>query len=293
MGACKGPAFLDGVVEHGKGGGAARGADADEAQALEDLAHAVAHGGGGGQGEVHDPKGNLKGFGHFTSDELAHAGHLAGGALDDLGNLAEAKVGILFNGAVDGFFHHAGAADAHVDDGVGFTGSEVGAGHKGDVFGDVAEDAELGRRKAIQIGGEFGPFFDGFGHEKHGVHVDAGPCGAYVHRGADAVGFGEGFGDRFDEGAVAVGDAFLHQGGKPADEVHAHLLGNLIQSDGDLHHLLGVERGCHHTNGADRDALVHHLNAVFIPNGVAGGHVVFGKAGDFFSNVGLEGLKIA
>ena len=52
--------FLHRVVEQGQGGGGAVGAAGLQAHLLQDAGHAVADGGGGGQGEIHDAKGHAQ-----------------------------------------------------------------------------------------------------------------------------------------------------------------------------------------------------------------------------------------
>ena len=41
-------------------------------------------------GEVHHPEPDVQDIGHLPPNELTHPGHLAGRALDDLGNAAQA-----------------------------------------------------------------------------------------------------------------------------------------------------------------------------------------------------------
>ena len=121
-----------------------------------DLAHAVAHGRGGGQGKVGYAEGQAQTLGHFVTDHLAHAGHLVGRTLDDFGHIQQghglAAVTAVLQGAVDGLLDHAGAGDAHVDDHVGLAHAQVGTGHEGHVLRDVGEDHQLGAAKAAAVG---------------------------------------------------------------------------------------------------------------------------------------------
>ncbi len=111
---------------------------------------------------------------------------------------------------------HAGAGDAHVDDGVRLAGAVDRAGHKGRVFHHVGKDHQLGGGHALLVAGELGALEDLVGHEVHGVHVDAGAKGRHVHRGAYSLGGGQRLGDGVDEPAVAVADALLHHGREAA-----------------------------------------------------------------------------
>ena len=46
----------------------------------------------GGQGQIHDPKGNAETGGGFPGDELAHPGNFEGGALDEIGHGGQVAV---------------------------------------------------------------------------------------------------------------------------------------------------------------------------------------------------------
>jgi hypothetical protein len=58
-------------------------------------------------------------------------------------------------------------------------------------------------------------------------------------------------GQGLDQSPVTPGDAFFHQGGEPADEIHIGTGGRVVQRGGYCQHLPGIERGAGHGNGAD------------------------------------------
>ena len=117
-------------------------------------------------------------------------------------------------------------------------------------------------------------------HQRHGVHVDAGGRRGHVDRGADAPGARERLGDRLDQRAVAVREALLDEGGKPAEEVAAQLAGDLVETLGDRAHLLGGEAAGGDRDRADRDPLVDDRDAVAQADLVADLDQVAGEAGD-------------
>ena len=51
-----------------------------QAHLLQNVGHAVADGGRGGQGQVHDAEGHAQPLGGLLGHQLAHAGDLEGGA---------------------------------------------------------------------------------------------------------------------------------------------------------------------------------------------------------------------
>ncbi|MPM15977.1 hypothetical protein SDC9_62351 [bioreactor metagenome] len=114
--------------------------------------------------------------------------------------------------------------------------------HKGIVLHGVAEDHQFGAAEAALIGGECRGPFDDPAHFGHCVHVDARPCGADIHRGADQLGGSEGFGNSRDEPPVPRGEALLHQGGEPADKVDAALFRRPIHGDGKGDIVFGIQR---------------------------------------------------
>ncbi len=149
---------------------------------------------------------------------------------------------------------------------------EVGAGHEGNVLGDVGEDAELGAGRPVAVGGEFGGAPDGLPQQQDRVHVDAGAGRCHVDRGADPFGGGKRLRDRCNQGTVAAGQALFHERREPADEIHVDLPCRRIQGAGDLHQVRRRQRRADHGDGADGDALVDHGDPVLLAHALADRH---------------------
>jgi len=79
----------------------------------------------------------------------------------------------------------------------------------------------------------------------------------------------QGFGNGVDERQIALGHPFFDQSPESADEIDIHVLGGLVQGLGHLDHAPAVEGSGGHGDGADRNALVDHGNAVAVANFVA------------------------
>ena len=193
-------ALLDGVVQQGEAGGGAAAAAGLKAHLLEDVGHAVAHGGGGGQRQVDDAGGHAQLLGGEVGHQLAHAGDLEGRPLHQLGHLIDG--GILGQAGQRGA-DRARAGDAHMDLAVRLAGAVERARHEGVVLGCIAEDDELCCADALTVGGQLAGLLDGLAHQLHGVHVQARFGRADVHRAADDVRLGQGTGDGLDEAQVA------------------------------------------------------------------------------------------
>ncbi len=249
---------------------------------MVDFADAVADAGGGGEGEVDDAEGDVFAFGDVAADEFAGASDAVGGVFDLFGDFVEGGAGVgaqeLFNGAFD----DAGAADADVDDALGFTGAEHGTGHEGVVFGHVGEDDNLGAAEAADMAAVGGGLDDLFGDKAHGIDVDAGAGGADVDGGADAAGLGEGLGEGFDEDAFAGGDAFLDEGGEAAEEVDVAggcgVVEDFAEADGGFDSVAFEEDA----GRGDGDAFVDDGDAVACGDLIADG--------DVFASLGEDAL---
>ena len=115
---------------------------------------------------------------------------------------------------------------------------------------------------------------------------------ATLMEGRHAVGGGEGFGQRVDEGSVAGSHAFFHEGAEAAQKIDAGFLGGFVEHLAGAHHLFGVESRADHGHGADADALVHHGNAVARADFVAVFHEMGGVFGDFGAHLVGEHVEV-
>ena len=167
-----------------------------------------------------------------------------------------------------------------------------GAGHEGVVLHGVAEHDELAGADALLIGGELGGALDDAGHLEGGVHVDAGPRAAHVHRGADAVGGGERRGDGVHELVVGPGGAFVHERREAADEIDAHLLAGAVHGHGHGREVVGGHRGADLRDGGDRDALIHDGDAELALELLGGGYELLGGRGHAVVNLGRQRIHI-
>ena len=280
--------FLHCVVEQGQGGGGAVGTAGLQAHLLQNAGHAVADGGGGGQGEIHDAKGHAQPAAGLLGHQLAHSGHPEGGLLDGLGHHVE---GLALH-VLEGVVHHAGAGHAHIDDAVRLPHAVEGARHEGVILHRIAEYHQLGAAKAAPVGGALGGVLDDAAHLGHRVHVDPRPGGANVDGGADKVGDGQRLGDRGDELLVGLGGPLLHQGGEAADEVDPGGLGGVVHGHGEGDVAARLRRPGHKSHGGDGDAFVDDGDAELPLNGLAGGHQVLGPAGDLVIDLLTGGLWI-
>ena len=286
-------ALLHGVVEHGQNGRRAGSADRGEAHRLEDLAHAVAHGGRRRQGEVGHAERQVQALGDLVADDLAHAGDLVGRVLDDLGGIRDREVVALgLEGAVKRLLDDAWTRDAHVDHDVGLAHAEVGARHERHVLRNIAEDDELGAADGVTVGRGRGHVEDALAHELHGVHVDAGLGRAHVDRGTDAVRGGKGLGKRVDEVAFSGRHALFNERTEAADEVDAHVLGAVVEHAARLDHLVAREARADGGHRAHRNSLVDDGNAVAVADDVAGFNELLGVPEDLAADLVGERVEV-
>ena len=284
-------ALLDRVVQQGQAGGGAAAAAGLKAHLFEDVGHAVAHGGGGGQRQVDDAGGYAQLLRGEVCHQLTHAGDLEGGALHQLGHLVDG--GILGQPGQRGA-DRAGAGDADVDLAVGLTGTVEGTRHKGIVLGRVAEDHKLCCADALTVGGELAGRLDGLTHQFDGVHVQARLGGTDVHRAADDVRLGQCAGDGLDEAQVARREALVDEGGVAAHEVDAHLLAGGVEGLGKVHRV-GIRAGTQqHGDGGDADALVDDGDAVLGADVLHSRNEPGGAGGDLVINffAGFPGVRV-
>jgi hypothetical protein len=91
-----------------------------------------------------------------------------------------------------------------------------------------------------------------------------------------------------------LSDAFFHQGGEPADEVHAHRFRRRwLRVWATSTMSSGRERGGGHGNGAHRDALVDHRHdRISRPTRSQVSTKLRGQGGDLGVDVGLEALDV-
>ena len=73
---------------------------------------------------------------------------------------------------------------------------------------------------------------------------------------AEALGLGEGLGQRLNQGFVSPVDALVNQGGVAGDEVDADVTGGAVEGFGRLEEKLWATASGHQGDGGDRDALV-------------------------------------
>ena len=188
--------------------------------------------------------------------------------------------------------HHAGAGDAHVDDGVGLAGAVHGAGHEGGVLDHVGENHELRGTHGVLVGGEARCIEDRLRHHEHGIHVDASAQARHVHARAHAARVGKGLGNALDEPSVGVADALLHEGRESAKVIDAEGLGSAVErvrERGEV--LFGAARGDLRHRG-NRDALVHDGNAVFALEALGRFHQMLGGRRHVVVDLGAHAAQI-
>ena len=78
-----------------------------------------------------------------------------------------------FARAIQGFFDHAGAGNANVDNNVRLAHAKVSASHEGNILRNVGKNHQLGAADAAAFGGGFGHLEDLLPHEGHSIHIDA------------------------------------------------------------------------------------------------------------------------
>ena len=252
------------------------------------MGDAVADGRGRGEGEVDDAERDVQALGGLVRDELADARDLEGGALDQLGDLADVGVGHFGKRRA----HDARAGDADVHGAVGFARAVECAGHKGVILHRVAENDELRRADAVAVGRALGRLADDPAHEGDGVHIDARARRADVHGGTDVLRLGQRLRNAADQRQIAGREALLHQRGIAANEVHAHGLRGALERVRKKHGVaLGAGRR-EHRDRRDAQALVNDRNAVFLFDARADGNVVLRDAADLVINFVAGGMDI-
>ena len=270
-------ALLHSIVQQGQAGRGAAAAAGLKAHLFQNVGHAVAHSRGGGQRKVDDACGHAQSLGGQIGHQLAHAGDLEGGALDQLRHLVDGSIlgQLCQRGA-----HSAGAGNADVDLTVGLAGAVECTGHEGVVLRCVAEHHQLCRADALAVGGQLAGLLHGFAHQLDGIHVQARLGGTDIHRAAHDVGFSQCAGDGLDQAAVTGREALVHKGGVAAHKVHAHLLACGIQCLGKVHGVCIGAGTQQHGNGGDADPLVDDGNAVLGADMLHGGHQIGCLGGD-------------
>ena len=282
-------ALLHGVVQQGQTGGGAAAAAGLKAHLFQNVGHTVANGGGRCQRQVDDAGGHAQSLGGKVCHQLAHAGDLEGGALDQLCHLVDG--GILGQAGQCGA-HSAGTGNAHMNLTVRLAGAVECTGHEGVILRCVAEHHQLCGTDALTVGRQLGSLFDGFAHELDGVHVQACLGGADVHRAAHDVGLGQRTGNGLDQAAVTGGEALVHQSTVAAHKVDAHLFAGGIQGLCKVHGV-GIRAGTQqHGDGGDTDALVDDGDAILGADVLHGGHKACGLGGDLVIDVLARLLRV-
>ena len=278
-------ALLHRVVQQGQRRRGAVGTADGKAHLLQNAGHAVAYRRGGRQRQIHDAEWRIQPPGRLRRHHLTHAGDLERRFLDGLRHHVK---GLPLAG-LQSVVHHARAGHAHVDDAVRLAHAVERTGHEGVVLHSVAEHHQLGAAEAAPVRGALRQLLDGAAHEGHRIHVDARLGGAHVDGRAHQVGGGKSFWDGGNELPVCVGHALLDQGGETADEVDTGSFGRPVQGGGKGGVVVCLRRSGHQGDGGDGDALVDDGDAEFLLDGLAGGHQIFGAAGDLVVD-GVTGL---
>ena len=284
-------ALLHGIVQQGQAGGGAAAAAGLQTHFFQNVGHTVAHGGGGSQRQVNDAGRHAQGLGGQVGHQLAHAGDLEGGALDQLRHLVDGGVlGQPGQGSTDS----TGTGNAYMDLAIRLTGAVEGTGHKGIVLRGVAEHHQLGSTDALTVGSQLTGLLDSLAHELDGVHVQAGLGGTDVHRAAHDVGLGQGTRNGLDQAAVTGRKALVYQSTVATHKVHAHLLAGSVQGLGKIHRVCLRAGTQQHGNGGNADALVDDGDAVLGTDVLHGRYQVGSLGGDLVVDVlaGLFGVRV-
>ena len=167
-----------------------------------------------------------------------------------------------------------------------------GAGHERVVLHSVGKHHQLHAGTALALGRFFRRLADDLAHERHCVHVDPGPGGGHIDRGADVAGGGQCVGDGQDQPPVSYGHALVHQSGEAADQVHPAGRRRLIHGYRKGNIVLGVAALGHHGDRRYGDALVDDGDPQLPLDGLAGGNQLFGAAGDLVVDLPGRDLRI-
>ena len=157
------------------------------------------------------------------------------------------------------------------------------ARHKRIVIHRVAEHNDFGA--AETFGRDFCCAFDGFPHQLHRIHIDAGAGAADIDRAAHDIGGFHRFGDGTDQHFIRRRHAFLCQRGKAADKRHADGFGRLIQRLRDGNIAVRPRGRGDLGDGCYGNALVHNRHAVFSRQLTGYLNQVFAHASDFIVDI--------
>ena len=282
-------ALFHGIVQQGEAGGGAAAAAGLKAHLFQNVGHTVADGGGRCQRQVDDAGGHTQCLRSQIGHQLAHAGDLEGGALDQLCHLVD---GGILGQAGQCSAHSAGTGNAHVDLTVRLAGAVECTGHEGVVLRCVAEYHQLCGTDALTISRQLTGLLDGLAHELDGIHIQSCLGGTDVHRAAHDVGLGQCAGNGLDQAAVTGRKALVHQSTVAAHKVYTHLFTGGIQSFCKLHRV-GIRAGTQqHGDGCDTDAFVDDGNTVLGTDMLHRGHKVCGLGGDLVIDVLARLLRV-
>ena len=166
-----------------------------EPDGLENVRHGVPNGRRRGKREINDAKRNAKPTRSLLGDKLPDAGNLERGLLDCLAECLEISPSNLLKGVFD----DTRPRDADVDDRISLSDAVKGSCHEGVVVGRIAEHDELRTAKRIMLLRTFRRLLHDFTHQANRVHVQSCLRGTDVDAGADALGDGEGLGNRANQ----------------------------------------------------------------------------------------------
>ena len=161
----------------------------------QDVRHAVPDGRSGRQGQIHNAERNVHPSGSLSRHQLSHSRHLECGFLDRLTEHLEAFSTHLFQSR----FHHAGAADTHVNDLIRLRHAMEGSRHKRIVIRRVAEGHQLRAGRRIGVRRQMCRFQNDLSHQAHRIHIDARLGGTQIDRAAHPFRGRERLGDGTDQ----------------------------------------------------------------------------------------------
>ena len=141
-----------------------------QADFLQNPGHAVAHGGGGSQAQVHNSKGYPQTAGGFHAHQLTHPGNLESGFLDGFRNHIK---GLSFH-LLQRMVHHAGTGHAHIQDALRLAHAVKRSRHERVILNGIAEYNKLCTGKALCVGGKLRRFLYNLTHLLNSVHVYTG-----------------------------------------------------------------------------------------------------------------------
>ena len=167
-------------------------ADGFQSHFFQDFRHAVADSRSRGQGKIQNAKRYAETRGCLLGHQLTHACHLESRFFDRFAEHFE----ILSPHPLQSTLHHAGAADADIDDGIAFGHAVESACHEGVVVRRITEHHQLGTAKGILVSCLFRRLQDHLAHQLNRIHVQAGFRGSDVHGTAYPLGGGQRLRDR-------------------------------------------------------------------------------------------------